>query len=88
PAEKASKYIDGPLTEWVQVGVDAGVYATLSALQAMEAVAMCGEDAAAYFLMRGFMGGSLYSNLLLILLKHLDMEPSYAITLLKTFLGK
>ena len=63
-----------------------GLYAALSALQAMETVKMCSESDARFFITRVIMAGAVPFDLYLILLDYLGMDRTFPLTLYKALL--
>ncbi|WP_054849546.1 hypothetical protein [Vulcanisaeta sp. JCM 14467] len=63
-----------------------GLYAALSALQAMETVKMCSESDARFFITRVIMAGAVPFDLYLILLDYLGMDRTFPLNLYKALL--
>ena len=80
------QYADAVLTIFTTYNVDPGIYGIFAALQAMEAVKMCGESDAKFFLVRTLLASSLPNNLYRLLLDYLSLDHNFPINLLKALL--
>ncbi|GAB6945498.1 hypothetical protein [Vulcanisaeta sp. JCM 14467] len=81
-----SQYADSILTIFAVYHVNPGLYAVFTALQAMEAMKVCGEDDAKFFLARTILAGALPFDLYMMLLDYLNMDRKFPVNLFKALL--
>ncbi len=80
------QYADSILTIFTVYHVNPGLYAAFTALQAMEAMKICGESDARFFLARTILAGALPFDLYTMLLDYLSMDRTFPINLFKALL--
>ncbi len=77
------KYLDNTLVNVVKYDLNTGIYALISALQAVEASKICGEEAAKFFLMRVFSASFIFHQFFLITINYLGMDSTFTVNIFK-----
>ncbi len=77
------RYLDGPLMNFVKYDVNSGIYALISAFQAMEARRICDDESAKFFLIRAFSAGLLF-QFYIILISYLSIDNAFAVNIFRT----